>query len=461
LEADKRAVQVSMALSGFLTPFAGSSFNIALPSIAREYALSAVSMSWASLAYLLTSAMFLIPFGKVADMYGRKRVFLYGIAVFTVASGLLAVYPSSSTIIAFRALQGLGSAMIFGTGVAILVTVHEPHERGRVLGLNIAAVYVGLSVGPTLGGFLTTSFGWRSIFLVNVAVGLLVIATTLTKIKGDWAEPGDKTFDMVGSGVYSAMLLVLMYGMSLLPDADAWIWIAGGLLLLGVFIYVEARAENPVLDVRLFASNKAFSYSNLAALINFSATFAMTLLLSMYLQYLKALNAQQAGMVMIASPVMQALVSPVAGRLSDRYAPYRLAAVGMTVTGVSIVPFIFLEAETSLIYIAGSLALLGVGLALFASPNTNAVMGSVDKSRYGVASSTVGTMRLTGQMLSTGIAMTLFAINMGGAQITPELYPQLLTSIKTTFTVFFVLCIPGVAASLVRGRIKQVNEVET
>jgi EmrB/QacA subfamily drug resistance transporter len=461
LEADKRAVQVSMALSGFLTPFAGSSFNIALPSIAREYALSAVSMSWASLAYLLTSAMFLIPFGKVADMYGRKRVFLYGIAVFTVASGLLAVHPSSSTIIAFRALQGLGSAMIFGTGVAILVTVHEPHERGRVLGLNIAAVYVGLSVGPTLGGFLTTSFGWRSIFLVNVAVGLLVIATTLTKIKGDWAEPGDKTFDMVGSGVYSAMLLVLMYGMSLLPDADAWIWIAGGLLLLGVFIYVEARAENPVLDVRLFASNKAFSYSNLAALINFSATFAMTLLLSMYLQYLKALNAQQAGMVMIASPVMQALVSPVAGRLSDRYAPYRLAAVGMTVTGVSIVPFIFLEAETSLIYIAGSLALLGVGLALFASPNTNAVMGSVDKSRYGVASSTVGTMRLTGQMLSTGIAMTLFAINMGGAQITPELYPQLLTSIKTTFTVFFVLCIPGVAASLVRGRIKQVNEVET
>jgi EmrB/QacA subfamily drug resistance transporter len=461
LEADKRAVQVSMALSGFLTPFAGSSFNIALPSIAREYALSAVSMSWASLAYLLTSAMFLIPFGKVADMYGRKRVFLYGIAVFTVASGLLAVYPSSSTIIAFRALQGLGSAMIFGTGVAILVTVHEPHERGRVLGLNIAAVYVGLSVGPTLGGFLTTSFGWRSIFLVNVAVGLLVIATTLTKIKGDWAEHGDKRFDMVGSGVYSAMLLVLMYGMSLLPDADAWIWIAGGLLLLGVFIYVEARAENPVLDVRLFASNKAFSYSNLAALINFSATFAMTLLLSMYLQYLKALNAQQAGMVMIASPVMQALVSPVAGRLSDRYAPYRLAAVGMTVTGVSIVPFIFLEAETSLIYIAGSLALLGVGLALFASPNTNAVMGSVDKSRYGVASSTVGTMRLTGQMLSTGIAMTLFAINMGGAQITPELYPQLLTSIKTTFTVFFVLCIPGVAASLVRGRIKQVNEVET
>lgn len=461
MEADKRAVQVSMALSGFLTPFAGSSFNIALPSIAREYALSAVSMSWASLAYLLTSAMFLIPFGKVADMYGRKRVFLYGIAVFTVASGLLAVYPSSSTIIAFRALQGLGSAMIFGTGVAILVTVHEPHERGRVLGLNIAAVYVGLSVGPTLGGFLTTSFGWRSIFLVNVAVGLLVIATTLTKIKGDWAEPGDKRFDMVGSGVYSAMLLVLMYGMSLLPDADAWIWIAGGLLLLGVFIYVEARAENPVLDVRLFASNKAFSYSNLAALINFSATFAMTLLLSMYLQYLKALNAQQAGMVMIASPVMQALVSPVAGRLSDRYAPYRLAAVGMTVTGVSIVPFIFLEAETSLIYVAGSLALLGVGLALFASPNTNAVMGSVDKSRYGVASSTVGTMRLTGQMLSTGIAMTLFAINMGGAQITPELYPQLLTSIKTTFTVFFVLCIPGVAASLVRGRIKQVNEVET
>jgi len=284
LAVDKRAVQLTMALSSFLTPFSGSSFNIALPSIAKEYGLSAIAMSWASLAYLLSSAMFLIPFGKVADMYGRKRVYLYGIGVFTLASGLLAVYPSSSTVVALRALQGLGSAMIFGTGVAILVSVHGPEERGAVLGVNAAMVYVGLSVGPSLGGLLTTNFGWRSIFLVNVGVGLLIIATTLLKVRAEWAEGTGRSFDIRGSAMYSLMLLVLMYGMSMLPKAGAYPYILGGLTLLCVFIYHETRAENPILDVNLFLSNRAFSFSNLAAFINFSATYAVTLLLSMYLQ---------------------------------------------------------------------------------------------------------------------------------------------------------------------------------
>ncbi len=452
MAVDKRAVQLTMALSSFLTPFSGSSFNIALPSIAAEYGLSAISMSWASLAYLLSSAMFLIPFGKVADMYGRKRIYLYGIAVFTLASGLLAVYPSGSTIVALRAMQGLGSAMVFGTGVAILVSVHGPEERGAVLGINAAMVYVGLSVGPSLGGFLTTGFGWRSIFLVNVGVGLLIIATTLLKIRDEWAEGAGKRFDVGGSALYSLMLLVFMYGMSNLPSTGAYPFILGGLALLGAFIYYEGQAENPVLDVNLFKSNRAFSFSNLAALINFSATYAMTLLLSMYLQYIKALNAQEAGLVMMASPITQAIISPLAGRLSDRVEPHRIATVGMAITSLSLAPFMFMDEGTSFVYVAGSLALLGVGLALFSSPNTNAIMGSVDRRFYGVASSTVGTMRLTGQMLSTGIAMTMFAVNLGGSQIVPELYPVLLSSIKVTFTIFFFLCLPGVAASMVKGR---------
>jgi len=452
LAVDKRAVQLTMALSSFLTPFSGSSFNIALPSIAREYGLNAIAMSWASLAYLLSSAMFLIPFGKVADRYGWKRVYLYGVAVFTVASGLLAVYPSGSTIVALRALQGVGAAMIYGTGIAILVLVHSPQERGAVLGLNTAVVYVGLSVGPSLGGFITSNFGWRSIFLVNVGVGLLIIATTLLKVRGEWTEGSSGGFDVKGSAMYSTMLLMLMYGMSMLPAAGAYPYILAGMALLGAFIYYETKAENPVIDVNLFLSNRAFSFSNLAAFINFSATYAMTLLLSMYLQYVKALDAQEAGLVMMASPITQALISPLAGRLSDSVEPYKIASVGMAVTTLSLLPFMFLGEGTPLTYVAGSLALLGVGLALFSSPNTNAIMGAVDKRFYGVASSTLGTMRLTGQMLSTGIAMTLFAVNLGDSQIVPELYPVLLSSIKTTFTIFFAMCIPGIAASMVRGR---------
>ncbi len=452
MEIDKRAVLVTVILSSFLTPFSGSSFNIALPSIAAEYALDAVSMSWASLAYLLASAMFLIPFGRVADMYGRKRVFLYGITLFTVSSALLGLFPTSGTLVLFRALQGVGSSMIFGTSLAILVSVATPEERGQMLGTSVAAVYVGLSAGPYLGGFLTTNFGWRSIFMVNVGIGLLVIFMILTKLKMEWREENTGKFDVVGSASFSLMLLALMYGMSKLPNSSAYLPIALGLLLLGVFVYIEEHVENPVLDLSIFLHNRRYTLYNISALINFSATYSLTFLLSMYLQYHKGLDAQAAGTILMASPIIQAIMSPIAGKLSDKIAPARIAAVGMAVTAVALAPLAIVSDATSIIYIIGCLLILGAGLALFSSPNTNAIMGCVDRSLLGVASSTVGTMRLLGQMFSQGIAMTLMAINLGTAAIVPALYPQLLNSIQSTFMVFFVLCVLGAFASYAGSR---------
>jgi EmrB/QacA subfamily drug resistance transporter len=447
LEIDKRAVLLTVSLSSFLTPFSGSSFNIALPSIAAEYSLDAISMSWASLAYLLTSAMFLIPFGRLADMYGRKRVFLYGITVFTISSALLGIYPSSATLVIFRALQGIGSSMIFGTGLAILVSVSTPQERGSMLGTSIAAVYVGLSAGPYIGGFLTKNFGWRSIFLVNVGIGLLVIWMIFAKLTVEWKIEDSERFDLLGSASFSFMLLSLMYGMSKLPTQSAIVPIVIGVILMATFVYIEEHVENPVLDLGLFRNNRAYSLFNLAALINFSATFSLTFLLSMYLQYHKGLDPQQAGTIMIASPVIQAIVSPISGHLSDKVEPSKLATLGMLVTGLALAPLALIEVETSILYIVVCLLVLGIGLALFSSPNTNAILGSVDMRLLGLASSTVGTMRLTGQMLSQGITMTLIAINLGSASILPDLYPQLLISIRTTFTIFFLLCILGVYAS--------------
>jgi len=452
VEVDKRLVAFVVALSSFLTPFSGSSFNIALPSIGRQYGLDAVALSWTSLAYLLASAMFLIPFGKLADMYGRKRVFLYGASVFSLSSLLLALYPTPSTIILFRALQGVGSAMIFGTGVAILVSVFPPHERGSALGINAATVYIGLSVGPFLGGALTQNLGWRSIFYVNVAIGLTIIAVTSAKLRGEWVEPKGEGFDLPGSAVYSLTLLSLMYGFSLLPSPGSIPPLLAGSILLGAFIWLERRARNPVLDINLFLKNRAFTFSNLAALINFSATFAITFLLSLYLQYLKGMGPQAAGLIMVSSPVVQALVSPIAGRLSDRVEPHRVAAVGMGVTCLGLIPMTLLGSDTSLSFIVGSLAVLGLGLALFSSPNTNAIMGSVERGSYGVASSTLGTMRLTGQMLSMGVATMILAVYVGRVEITPQVYPLLLDSIRASFVIFFILCTLGVLASLVRER---------
>ena len=451
-ETDRRIVVVVSSLTAFLTPFAASSFNIALPTISSEFGLDAISMSWASLAYLLTSAMLLVPFGKLADMYGRKRVFIYGVSIFTVASLLLSFYPSSFTLILLRAMQGVGTSMIFGTSVAILVSVFPPERRGAVLGVNAASVYVGLSVGPYIGGILTQSLGWRSIFLCGVGLGAAIVVLTLWRVRGEWVEARGERFDLLGSAVYGLTLLCIMYGFSLLPQESSYIPLAAGAAGLAAFLWVESRARNPVLDINLFRSNMRFTFSNLATFINFGATYAVNYLLSLYLQYLKGLSPIDAGLVLIASPVVQAFCSPVAGRLSDRIEPGKLASVGMAITVLGLLPFILLDDFTSILFVVCGLAVLGFGLSLFAAPNTNAIMSSVDSKYYGVASSTTGTMRLTGQMLSMGITMILFAVNIGQIEIRPEVYPQLLASVHSAFIIFSVLCVLGVFASLVGDR---------
>ena len=451
-EVDWRVVLLVVTLTSFLTPFASSSFNIALPSISKEFSLDAITMSWASLAYLLASAMFLVPFGRLADIHGRRRVFLYGTISFTIVSILLGIYPSASTIIWLRALQGISSAMIFGTGIAILVSVTPPKEKGAILGVNAASVYVGLSVGPFIGGLLTITFGWRSILLVTAGIGAVAVIFIVWRLKGEWSEAIGESFDLRGSLVYSLMLLSLMYGFSLIPSTSSLIPILLGLAAGGVFVWVEGRVEHPVLDINLFRSNRAFTFSNLAALINFSATYAVTFLMSLYLQYIKGLSPEQAGLVLIASPIVQAVFSPIAGRLSDRMEPRKVAAIGMAITMFGLVPIVFLNEQTNVFIVVASLVALGFGLSVFASPNTNAIMSAVEKRLYGVASSTLGTMRLTGQMLSMGITMIIFAVFIGRVEIVPEVYPALTGSINIAFIVFSGLCLVGVLASLVDSR---------
>jgi len=450
----KRVVLLIATLSSFLTPFMGSSINIALPPIGQEFALDAVLLGWVATSYLLAAAMFLVPFGRLADIRGRKRIFLYGIAVYTIASFLSALSPSALSLIAFRVLQGIGSAMIFGTGVAILTSVFPIGERGRVLGINVAATYLGLSLGPFLGGLLTQQFGWRSIFLVNVPVGVAVIALVLWQLKGEWAEARGERFDVGGSIVYSLALVAVMVGFSWLPAPWGAGLVLGGVAGITVFVTWEARAESPVLDVNLFRDNRVFAFSNLAALINYSATFAVGFLLSLYLQYIKALTPQEAGLVLVVQPVMQAVFSPLAGRLSDRVEPRIVASIGMGITVVGLFLLILLGEATPMAFIVFSLALLGFGFALFSSPNTNAVMSAVEKRFYGVASATLGTMRLTGQTFSMGITMLVFAIYIGSARITPAHYPSFLQSVGVIFAVMTALCFVGVLASLIRGKVR-------
>ncbi|MEJ2725395.1 MAG: MFS transporter [Deltaproteobacteria bacterium] len=440
-------------LTSFMTPFMSSSINIALPAIEADFKMDALALAWVATSYLLAAAVSLVPFGRLADIHGRKKIFAYGILIFTGASFLCSVAFSSTALIGFRIIQGIGSAMIFATGIAILTSVFPPQERGKVLGINVGAVYVGLSVGPFLGGFLTQHFSWRGIFLVNVPMGIIIIALVLWKLKGEWAEAKGEKFDVTGSIIYAVGIVGILYGISLLPGSKGIWLIAAGAIALAAFVKWEMKQPSPVFQVRFLTTNRVFTYSSLAALINYSATFAVTFLLSLYLQHIKGLSPQSAGLLLVAQPIVMAAFSPLAGRLSDRIEPRIVASIGMALTTIALILFTTLNQSASLKFIIACLALLGFGLALFSSPNMNAVMGSVEKKFYGIASGTVGTMRLLGMVISMGIATLVFALFIGRVQISMESPPAFLQSLEAAFFIFSALCFGGIFASLVRGRL--------
>ncbi len=452
MPATKRYVLIAATLGAFLIPFMGSALNIALPAIGKEFAMEATLLPWVTTAYLIAAAAFLVPFGKLSDIYGRKKIFTLGTLVFTLSSLMAALSTSPAMLMAARVIQGISGAMIFGTSIALLISVYPPGERGRVLGINVASTYFGLSIGPFFGGILTDHFGWRSIFYVNVPLGLLVLALLVWKLKEDWATARGECFDIPGAIIYSLMLIAITYGLALLPSIVGICLFAAGALAIAAFVKWELRVKNPVLDIKLFRNNIVFALSNVAALINYSATFALGFLLSLYLQYIKGFTAEHAGFILVTQPVVQAIFSPIAGKLSDRLEPRVLASIGMALSAVGLSLFIFLSRGTSIAFIIGGQVLLGFGFALFSSPNTNAVMSSVENRYYGVASATVATMRQVGMTLSMGIAAVLFAVYIGKVQITPEYYDAFLKSVKVAFIIFSCLCVAGVFASLARGK---------
>jgi EmrB/QacA subfamily drug resistance transporter len=416
--------------------------------------MNAIMLGWVSTAYLLAAAMFLVPLGRLADIYGRKKIFTVGVFIFAAASVFAALSRSAAMLISAQVLGGIGAAMMFGTAVAILTSVFPASDRGRVLGINVAAVYVGLSLGPFLGGLLTQYFGWRSIFCVNVFLCLLIIALLFWKLKGEWAEARGEKFDIAGSVIYSLTIIAVMYGFTRLPDI-----LGAALILVGVaglvgFVVRETRVKSPVLDIGLFRHNMVFALSNVAALINYSATFAVSFLLSLYLQYVKGFSPEHAGLVLISAPVMQAIFSPAAGRLSDKIEPRIVSSAGMGLTAIGLIFFIFLSSATNVWYIVAGLLIIGIGFAFFSSPNTNAVMSCVDRKSYGVASATLATMRQIGMTFSMGMVMLIFGIYIGHVQITPEYYQAFISSVNTVFIIFAVLCFGGIFASLARGKLR-------
>jgi MFS family permease len=357
-------------------------------------------------------------------------------------------------VIFFRIVQGIGSAAMFSTGMAILTLAFSPENRGKMLGLNAATVYVGLSLGPVIGGIMNQQLGWPSIFFLFALLSAPVTLLAFRKLQTDPVEtaPGDR-FDVVSAGLYCIGISLLLYGLTALSSSDLGrMATVGGFLLLFLFIRRQISIPQPLFNTKLFLSNTAFALANLAALINYSATFAVGFILSIHLQEVMGYNSQTSGLILIINPVMMAVLSPFAGMLSDRIAPRIVASWGMALTAAGLALFTLLTAESSVLFLGLILALMGIGFALFSSPNNNAVMGAVARQHYGIAGSTLGTMRLVGQAVSMALATMIINYHIGDTPLILADKSALLNSFHTTFTILAAACFLGIFASIAKGK---------
>ncbi len=449
---DRNFILLTIFISSFMTAFSIYTTVISATKIGLDLNMNVVTIGWVSTVFLLAAAMFQIPFGKISDLYGRKRVFLIGVAIFTIFSALLAFASTSIMFIVFRFVQGLGAALIYATGNAILTASFPPSQRGRVIGINVTGVYVGLTLSPLLGGIMTNSLGWRSQFLFNIPFGILILLLVLLKFKGEWRSERRVKFDYLGSIIYALFLFCLVYGISLLPNVQAFIFIVISLVGAIFFILWEKKVKIPMIELTLFRKNRFFTFSSLVSIFFYVSTIALALLLSLFMQYLKGMSPPEAGYILLIQPLVQAIFSPVAGRLSDKFETRILVSVGIFILIIGVSPLLFISADFPIYLIAISFGISGLGIAFFSSPNTRAIMSSIPKDSLGIAASLEGTMRTIGQILSFAILTVVFAVIIGDVAIIPAYYPQFITSARLICIIFINLAVVSLIFSIMRGK---------
>lgn len=438
-------------ITSFISTFSGSALNLSIPDIGAEFNFTVASIGWIVNGFILASAAFSVPFGRLADITGRGRILIWGIAIFSLSSGAGGFATSMGFLITARVVQGLGSAMIFSTNTAVLISVFPPEKRGKVLGYSIAATYTGLTTGPVLGGLLNHHFGWRSIFFLTFIAGIIVFFIALYKLPKTVRGSNGHKLDIFGNILYISTIVSIMYGLSVLSSVSAAKYLISlGVVLFVIFIYRELKVDNPIIQVSLFRKNRSYLLSNLAALLNYGATYAVGYLMSIYLQVVKGFDSQISGLILISQPLIMALLSPYAGRLSDRISPFKLASLGMALCTLGLVSFSFISVDYPIYMIIVNLLVVGLGFAIFSSPNTNAVLACVKQEDYGVASSILATMRTLGQ--SSGMAALTFIIaNIMGDISLSDADPAILVSaMRFSFIVFTGVCAVGVFFSMQR-----------
>lgn len=448
----QRAVLLTVLITAFITPFMISSMNLCVINIEAEFHTSAALVGWVITSFTMTTVALSIPMGKIADATGRKRVMSIGISGYVVFFLITIFSVNIWMLLILRVLQGVAASMIFATNNAVLLDAFPANVRGKMLGISVSSTYLGLSVGPALGGIMNHVFGWRSIFVLTFIVAIIALICCLHGVDNDSRQlPEGTKHDFLGNFIFVVSVLVFLYGLTNLSiQRFSWVLLLIGLALAVLFVWRESRAENPVIRITMFTKDAAFTLSNTAALLNYGATFAITYLLSIYLQTVKGFSSQSAGLILLFMPVFQAILSPIMGRLSDKIAPYKLATTGMALNAVGLLFLVFIRQETPVALLIILLIYLGFGFALFSSPNTNAVMSCVKKEDYSMANSILSTMRTMGQTISMSIVTIIVGIMMGTGALNEAAPETLLRTMHISFIIFVALCVAGTFMSLKR-----------
>ena len=417
--------------------------------------MSATAVTWIVLSFLLVSALLAIPFGKIADIHGRRPVMKIGILLFCVSAFANIFSPNMQLFLLLRVLQGVGAAMIYATNSAILVDAYPPEKRGSVMGIGVAAVFTGSSMGPVIGGIATHAFGWRSLFVIITAISLvafIMAMVNLPNIKRDIPKEKVSPLSVV---LYLVSLGLFMYGLATLTqNLLSYFILAAGIILLVVFVKFSMKVKAPVLDLRLLR-NRDFTLSNLAVLFNYGAIFAIMYLLSIYMQLARGYNANVTGIILISQPIVQAILSPIIGRLSDKKSPSILASIGMGFCAAALFMFAFINLHTSIIYIIAGLIITGLGVAFFSSPNSSMIMGSVENKDYGIASSVMNASRMVGQVVGMAILNIIINAVIGNVPIEKVAPAAIVQNLNIAFPIFGAFCCIGIVFSLQRGGIRK------
>ncbi len=451
-----RSVLFVVCVAQFLLPFMISSIGVALPAIGRDFSASAVHLSLIEMTYILGNSLFLLPTGRIGDIYGRKKMFILGFILFTAATLIVVWSWSIHALIVLRFIQGAGAAFVISSGLAILTSVFPASKRGKVLGITVACVYCGLSFGPTIGGLIIAHLGWRWIFAVTVPFQVLSLILAIKNLKGEWAYSRGESFDYKGTSIYIISLFLFIFGASHLEtDTFAKYYMSAGGIGIVIFLFLEYRTPFPLLDVAMILSNRVFAFSNAATLINYAASFGVTFFFSLYLQVVKGFSPQYTGLILICQPIVQAVLSPVTGYLADKKSPALIATIGMIITAVGLGIASTVGKDTGMPVIFVMLILLGNGFAFFSSPNMTSVMGSVEPKHYGIASSLVSTMRTVGMLLCMTIITYILSWKMGDRAVTAETQDLFLYCMHFSFLLFSGLSVIGIVFSTARKNIAQ------